>query len=53
MRYITWVQIFERVKYPSGRAVLDLKLVRELTQRVYLTIILRTFSALIIGQGAW
>jgi exopolysaccharide production protein ExoY len=40
------------VKYPE-RAVLDLKLVRELTPRMYLTIILRTFTALIIGQGAW
>jgi len=40
------------IKYPE-RASLDLKLVRELTTRMYLTILLRTFSALVIGQGAW
>jgi exopolysaccharide production protein ExoY len=40
------------IQYPA-RAALDLKLVRELTPRMYLTILLRTFSALIIGQGAW
>jgi len=40
------------IKFPE-RAALDLKLVRELTPRMYLTILLRTFSALIIGQGAW
>jgi exopolysaccharide production protein ExoY len=41
-----------KVKYPE-RAAMDLKLVRELTPKMYLTIILRTFSALIIGPGAW
>jgi len=41
-----------KVKYPE-RAAMDLKLVRELTPKMYLTILLRTFSALIIGQGAW
>ncbi len=41
-----------KVKYPE-RAAMDLKLVRELTPKMYSTIILRTFSALIIGQGAW
>jgi exopolysaccharide production protein ExoY len=40
------------ILYPE-RAALDLKLVRELTPRMYLTILLRTFSALIGGQGAW
>lgn len=40
------------IKYPE-RATLDLKLVRELTPKMYLTILLRTFSALVIGQGAW
>lgn len=40
------------IKYPE-RAALDLKLVRELTPKMYLTILLRTFSALMIGQGAW
>jgi exopolysaccharide production protein ExoY len=40
------------IKFPE-RAALDLKLVRELTPQMYLTILLRTFSALIIGQGAW
>ena len=40
------------IKFPD-RAALDLKLVRELTPQMYLTILLRTFSALIIGQGAW
>lgn len=40
------------IRYPE-RAALDLKLVRELTPRMYLTILLRTFSALIVGQGAW
>ncbi|HEV8040927.1 MAG TPA: sugar transferase [Bryobacteraceae bacterium] len=40
------------IKYPE-RASLDLKLVRELTTKMYLTILLRTFSALVIGQGAW
>ena len=40
------------IQYPE-RVALDLKLVRELTPRMYLTILLRTFSALIVGQGAW
>ena len=35
------------------RAALDLKLVRELTPKMYLTILLRTISTLIGGQGAW
>ena len=40
------------IKFPD-RAALDLKLVRELTPQMYLTILLRTFSALVIGRGAW
>ena len=40
------------IKYPE-RAALDLKLVRELTPKMYSTILLRTFSALVIGRGAW
>jgi lipopolysaccharide/colanic/teichoic acid biosynthesis glycosyltransferase len=40
------------IKYPQ-RAALDLKLVRELTPKMYSTILLRTFSALVIGRGAW
>jgi exopolysaccharide production protein ExoY len=35
------------------RAALDLELVRTLTPRLYLTILLRTVSALIYGKGAW
>jgi len=40
------------IKFPD-RAEMDLKLVRELTPKMYLTILLRTFSALVGGQGAW
>jgi exopolysaccharide production protein ExoY len=40
------------IKFPD-RAELDLKLVRELTPKMYLIILLRTFSALVGGQGAW
>lgn len=40
------------IKFPD-RAELDLKLVRELTPQMYLTILLRTFWALVAGQGAW
>ena len=40
------------IKYPQ-RAALDLKLVRELTPKMYSIILLRTFSALVIGRGAW
>lgn len=40
------------IKFPE-RAALDLKLIRELSPRMYLTILLRTFRTLIIGQGAW
>jgi lipopolysaccharide/colanic/teichoic acid biosynthesis glycosyltransferase len=40
------------IKFPE-RAEMDLKLVRELTPKMYLTILLRTFSALVRGQGAW
>jgi lipopolysaccharide/colanic/teichoic acid biosynthesis glycosyltransferase len=40
------------IKFPD-RAALDLKLVRELTPQMYLTILLRTLWALVVGQGAW
>jgi len=40
------------IRFPQ-RAALDLKLVRTLTPRMYLTILLRTLSALVYGQGAW
>ena len=40
------------VKYPE-RAALDLKLVRELTPKMYLSILLRTFWALVRCNGAW
>jgi exopolysaccharide production protein ExoY len=40
------------IKYPE-RAALDLKLIRELSPKMYLTILLRTFRALVVGQGAW
>lgn len=40
------------IQFPR-RAVLDLKMVRELTPKMYLTILLRTFLALVGGQGAW
>ena len=40
------------IQFPE-RAALDLKLIRELSPKMYLTILLRTFRALLIGQGAW
>src|SRR5882724_7993445 len=40
------------IRFPQ-RAALDLKLVRELSPRLYFAILLRTFSALVGGQGAW
>jgi lipopolysaccharide/colanic/teichoic acid biosynthesis glycosyltransferase len=40
------------VKYPQ-RAAMDLKLVRELTLKMYLSILLRTIWALVRGNGAW
>jgi lipopolysaccharide/colanic/teichoic acid biosynthesis glycosyltransferase len=40
------------INYPR-RAELDLELVRELTPKMYAKIVLRTFSALVGGQGAW
>ncbi len=40
------------IKFPE-RAALDLKLVRELSPKMYLAILLRTFRALVVGQGAW
>jgi exopolysaccharide production protein ExoY len=40
------------IQFPE-RAALDLKLIRELSPKMYFTILLRTFRALLIGQGAW
>ena len=40
------------IKFPE-RAALDFKLVRELSPKMYLAILLRTFRALVVGQGAW
>jgi exopolysaccharide production protein ExoY len=40
------------INFPE-RASLDLKLIRELSLKMYLAILLRTFRALVIGQGAW
>jgi exopolysaccharide production protein ExoY len=40
------------IKFPQ-RAALDLRLVRELKPKMYFTILLRTFLALVGGQGAW
>ena len=40
------------IKFPERRA-LDLKLVRSLGPRTYLTILMRTLPALINGKGAW
>jgi exopolysaccharide production protein ExoY len=41
-----------KIGFPQ-RAVLDLRLVREMTPRMYLAILLRTVSTLVGGQGAW
>ena len=40
------------IRFPQ-RALLDLELVCSLTPRMYLKIVLKTFSALIYGKGAW
>ena len=40
------------IKFPQ-RAAMDLKLVREMTPKMYLTILLKTVSTLVGGQGAW
>jgi len=40
------------IRFPQ-RALLDLELVCSLTPRMYFTILLKTFSALIYGKGAW
>jgi lipopolysaccharide/colanic/teichoic acid biosynthesis glycosyltransferase len=40
------------IRFPH-RADLDLQLVRELSPKLYFKIVIRTFSALIGGQGAW
>jgi exopolysaccharide production protein ExoY len=47
-------QVYGRstVRFPQ-RSALDLQLVRSLTLRMYLTILLRTIFAFIHGEGAW
>ncbi len=40
------------IRFPQ-RAAMDLELVRALTPKMYLAILLRTFSALVYGKGAW
>jgi len=40
------------IQFPQRRAM-DLKLVRSLTPRTYLTILVRTLPALVSGKGAW
>lgn len=40
------------IRFPH-RAMMDLVLVRTLTPRIYVTILLQTVSALIYGNGAW
>jgi lipopolysaccharide/colanic/teichoic acid biosynthesis glycosyltransferase len=40
------------IRFPQ-RAWMDLALVRTLTPKMYLTILLRTVAALIYGKGAW
>ncbi len=41
-----------KIKFPR-RSALDLELVRSLNPRMYMTILFRTISALITGEGAW
>ncbi len=47
-------QVYGRssIKFPE-RSAMDLELVRTLTPRKYVTILLRTLPALITGNGAW
>jgi exopolysaccharide production protein ExoY len=40
------------IKFPE-RAAMDLELVRRLTVRSYLSILLRTVPAVLLGRGAW
>jgi len=47
-------QVYGRsaIRFPQ-RSAMDLEMVRTLNPRMYLTIVARTFSALINGKGAW
>ena len=47
-------QVYGRsaIRFPE-RSTMDLAMVRSLTPRMYLTIVLRTFAALVTGEGAW
>ena len=40
------------IRFPR-RAALDLELVRSLTLRTYLKILMRTIPAILFGNGAW
>lgn len=40
------------IRFPE-RSAMDLEMVRTLTPKMYLTILLRTFAALVHGRGAW
>jgi lipopolysaccharide/colanic/teichoic acid biosynthesis glycosyltransferase len=47
-------QVYGRstIKFPK-RSAMDLELVRSLTPKMYLTILLRTITAFVTGEGAW
>ena len=47
-------QVYGRsaIRFPQ-RSAMDLEMVRTLNPKMYLTIVARTFSALISGKGAW
>ena len=47
-------QVYGRsaIRFPQ-RSAMDLQMVRTLNPKMYLTIVARTFSALINGKGAW
>jgi lipopolysaccharide/colanic/teichoic acid biosynthesis glycosyltransferase len=47
-------QVYGRsaIRFPQ-RSAMDLEMVRTLDRKMYLTIVLRTFSALFSGKGAW
>jgi len=47
-------QVYGRsaIRFPQ-RSAMDLQMVRTLNSKMYLTIVARTFSALINGKGAW
>ena len=43
----------QRIFENQRRSVMDLELVRTLTPRMYLRILLRTLPAVILGSGSW